>query len=161
MKETEQAVYEPGRGPGPTVLEQDRLAALLAAHQMGALATTRQDGRPHLSTVAYGWDEAARTIRISTTIDRLKVRHLRRDPRAALYVSTADFLSFVVAEGEAELSEVSATPGDAVGRELLAMAPPFDDPADERAFLRNMAADRRLVIRLGVRRLYGTALDIP
>ncbi|TLK47139.1 TIGR03618 family F420-dependent PPOX class oxidoreductase, partial [Glutamicibacter sp. V16R2B1] len=149
MSTTDQPVaYGPGRGPGPVVLAEDGLVRLLAAHQVGALATTRRDGTPQLSTVAYVWDPAGRTVRISTTADRLKVRHLRRDPRASLYVSTADFVSFVVAEGEAELSEVSTTPGDEAGRELLALAPAFEDPADEQAFLRNMAADRRLVIRI-------------
>ncbi|WP_018505743.1 TIGR03618 family F420-dependent PPOX class oxidoreductase [Parafrankia discariae] len=153
--------YGPGRGPGALALTDDRLSQIVAAHQMGALASNRRDGHPHLSTVAYSWDPAERTIRISTTEDRLKVRLLRRDPRAALYVTAPDHLSFAVAQGTVELSEVSSVPGDPAGRELLALQPPFADPALEGEFLRNMAADRRLVIRLRVSRLYGTALDIP
>ncbi|MCW2919060.1 MAG: hypothetical protein JWN52_7128, partial [Actinomycetia bacterium] len=86
---------------------------------------------------------------------------LRRDPRSTLYVSSGDFLSFVVAEAEAELSAVSTVPGDEPGRELLGMQPAFDRPEDEAAFLENMVADRRLVIRLRVSRLYGTAIDLP
>jgi hypothetical protein len=68
--------------------------------------------------------------------------------------------SFAVAEGSAEVSETTAVPGDAVGRELLAMLPPAARPEDEDAFLTQQVAERRVVIRLRVDRLYGTALDI-
>jgi hypothetical protein len=89
------------------------------------------------------------------------VRHLRRDPRATLHVQGESVLSYAVAEGEARVSEPSARAGDPVGRELLAMAGGFDDPADETAFLEQMAKDRRVVISLSVSRLYGAALDGP
>ncbi|WP_020673470.1 PPOX class F420-dependent oxidoreductase [Amycolatopsis nigrescens] len=151
---------KPGSGPGPKALSGDDLDGILAAHQFGVLASNKRNGRPHLTTMAYVWDPAERVLRISTTADRAKVRQLRRDPRAALHVSGGDFWSFVVAEGEVELSEISTTPGDAAGRELLKLRPPFDDPAEENAFLEQMVADRRLVIRLRVERTYGTALDL-
>jgi PPOX class probable F420-dependent enzyme len=147
--------------PAPRSLADDELSKLLAAQRFGALATNRSDGHPHLSTVLYDWDAERRVVRISTVADRLKVRQLNRDPRCALYVASDDFWSYVVAEGEAELSPVSAEPGDEVGRELLDMQPAFAEPADEQAFLRQMVADRRLVIRLPVTRLYGTALSVP
>ncbi len=51
-------------------------------------------------------------------------------------------------------------PGDTVGRELLAMLPPAARPEDEEAFRTQQVAERRLVIRLRVARLYGPALDI-
>lgn len=153
--------YGPGQGPGPLPQSGDELAALLAGHQMGALATNGRDGFPRLSTVAYHWDPLERVARISTTADRAKVRQLRRDPRAALYVSSADFMAFVVAQGTAELSAVSEEPGDEVGRELLGLQPPYENAEDEKAFLAQMVRDRRLVIRLRVSRLYGTRLDVP
>ena len=151
----------PGSGPAPTALSDDALVRFLAEHQFGALATNKSSGHPHLSTVLYSWDGGERIARISTTADRLKVRQLRKDPRAALYVSSEDHWSFAVVEGTAELSPVSITPGDPTGLELLGMVPPFDGPAEQDAFLRQMVADRRLVIRLRADRLYGTALDIP
>ncbi len=85
---------------------------------------------------------------------------LRRDPRAAVHVPGGDVWSFAVAEGEAEVSEVTTTPGDATGRELLAMVPGAAKPQDEDAFLEQLVAERRVVIRLKVSRLYGTALDV-
>lgn len=56
-------------------------------------------------------------------------------PRAALHVPGGDVWSFTVAEGEAEVSEVTTVPRDAVGRELLAMTPQGAEPEDEDAFL--------------------------
>lgn len=69
-------------------------------------------------------------------------------------------MAFAVAEGPAEVSPVSVVPGDETGRELLAMQAPFTDPADETAFFRNVAGDRRVVIRLRVDRLYGGGLGV-
>jgi PPOX class probable F420-dependent enzyme len=153
-------VHEPGRGPGPATPTEEASSRLLAAHSLGTLATVNRGGFPHLSTVAYAWDPAERVVRIGSTAGRAKVRQLTRDPHAALHVGSADHLAFAVAEGLAEVSPVSAVPGDETGRELLAMQAPFDDPGDEAAFLRNMVEDRRVVIRLRVERLYGGGLDV-
>ncbi|MEV0400921.1 PPOX class F420-dependent oxidoreductase [Actinoallomurus sp. NPDC050550] len=150
----------PGSGPAPVALSDDALVRFLAEHRFGALATNKSSGHPHLSTVLYSWDGGERIARISTTADRLKVRHLRKDPRSALYVSSEDHWSFAVAEGTAEISPVTTTPGDPTGLELLGMVPPFEDSEEQAAFLKQMVADQRLVIRLRVSRLYGTALDI-
>ncbi|MCZ4124222.1 PPOX class F420-dependent oxidoreductase [Streptomyces sp. H39-S7] len=147
-------------GPAPRVMTDDALSALLAAHQFGILATNKRSGHPHLTTMLYHWDPEARIVRFSTTADRVKVRHLRNDARAALHVSSEDHWSFSVAEGEAEVSETTTEPGDAVGRELLAMLPASAHLADEEPFLAQLVAEQRLVIRLKVNRLYGTALDV-
>ncbi|GAB2826686.1 pyridoxamine 5'-phosphate oxidase family protein [Streptomyces daliensis] len=150
---------EESGGPAPRPLTEDALSALLGAHRFGTLATVRRDGYPHLTTMLYSWDPAARLVRFSTTEDRLKVRQLRNNPRASLHVATEDHWTFAVAEGDAELSEPTAVPGDAVGRELLAMLPESLAPQDEAAFFAQQTAERRVVIRLKVSRLYGTAID--
>ncbi|THC49880.1 PPOX class F420-dependent oxidoreductase [Streptomyces sp. Akac8] len=146
--------------PGPRPLSDEALSRLLADQRFGTLATVKRSGHPHLSTMGYVWDADARVLRFSTMADRVKVAHLRRDPHAALHVQGDDVRSFAVAEGEAELSDVTTVPGDAVGRELLGIASRFGPPEDEAAFLRQLADERRLLIRLQVTRLYGTALDI-
>ncbi|WP_016910182.1 pyridoxamine 5'-phosphate oxidase family protein [Streptomyces xiaopingdaonensis] len=145
--------------PGPRGLTDDTLSAMLAAQQFGTLATNKRNGHPHLTTMLYSWDAEARLVRFSTTADRVKVAQLRRDPRAALHVSGGDVWSFAVAEGEAEVSEPTATPGDAIGRELLAIVPEPGKPLDEEAFFEQLVAERRVVVRLRAQRLYGTALD--
>lgn len=162
MSSTNQdAVRDDSAGPTPRKLSVDELSRLLAGQQFGVLASTGSRGHPHLSTVLYHWDPTDRLLRISTTADRVKVRQLRRDPRVALHVSGPNVWSFAVAEGTADLSPVTVAPGDAIGRELLSLTPGFADPAAESAFLAQLVAERRLVIRIPVNRLYGTALDLP
>ncbi|MFF3662768.1 pyridoxamine 5'-phosphate oxidase family protein [Streptomyces olivochromogenes] len=146
--------------PAPRSLSDEALSNLLGQQQFGTLATIKRSGYPHLTTMVYSWDPEARIVRFSTTADRVKVQHLRRNPRAALHVSGGDVWSFAVAEGETVVSESTAVPGDAVGRELLGMIPKSGRPEDEAAFLEELVAERRVVIRLKVDRLYGTVLDI-
>ncbi|MER6570813.1 PPOX class F420-dependent oxidoreductase [Streptomyces sp. NPDC001093] len=148
------------QGPAPRPLSDEALSDLLAKQQFGTLATVKRSGHPHLTTMLYAWDPQSRVVRLSTTADRAKAKQLRRDPRAALHVQGGDVWSFAVAEGSAEVSETTTVPGDAVGRELLAMLPPTARPEHEDAFLAQQVAERRVVIRLRVDRLYGTALDI-
>ncbi|MFE0369833.1 pyridoxamine 5'-phosphate oxidase family protein [Streptomyces tendae] len=148
------------QGPAPRPLSDEALSALLGKQQFGTLATVKRSGHPHLTTMLYSWDPESRTVRFSTTADRVKVGHLRRNPRAALHVQGGDVWSFAVAEGEGEVSESTTSPGDAVGLELLAMVPQAAKPEDEEAFLEQLVAERRVVIRLKVDRLYGTALDV-
>ncbi|WP_329157844.1 TIGR03618 family F420-dependent PPOX class oxidoreductase [Streptomyces sp. NBC_01717] len=152
---------QPGAGPAPRVLTDDELSRLLSDQQFGVLSFVRRSGHPHLSTVLYDWHPVERVLRISATADRLKVRRLRNAPRAALHVQGPDVFSFAVVEGDAEVSEETTVPGDATGRELLAMTPGFEDKEEEAAFLEQVVADRRVVIRIRVSRLYGTSLDVP
>ncbi|MFH8661043.1 PPOX class F420-dependent oxidoreductase [Streptomyces afghaniensis] len=146
--------------PAPRPLSDEALSALLGKQQFGTLATVKRNGRPHLTTMVYSWDAEARIVRFSTTADRVKVRQLRHDPRAALHVQGGDVWSFAVAEGEAEVSDVTTVPGDEVGRELLGIIPEEARPQDEDVFLEQLVAEHRVVVRLHVDRLYGTALDI-
>uniref|UniRef100_A0AAU3HQI5 TIGR03618 family F420-dependent PPOX class oxidoreductase n=1 Tax=Streptomyces sp. NBC_01393 TaxID=2903851 RepID=A0AAU3HQI5_9ACTN len=146
--------------PEPRPLSDVALSSLLGRQQFGTLATIKRSGHPHLTTMVYSWDPEARVVRFSTTADRVKVRHLRRNPRAALHVSGGDVWSFAVAEGETVVSESTTVPGDAVGLELLGMIPQAARPEDEDAYLEELVAERRVVIRLKVDRLYGTVLDI-
>ncbi|MFI0813251.1 pyridoxamine 5'-phosphate oxidase family protein [Streptomyces echinatus] len=148
------------QGPAPRPLSEQALSDLLGSQQFGTLATVKRSGHPHLTTMLYNWEPAIRTVRFSTTAERVKVKHLRRNPRVALHVQGGDVWSFAVAEGEAEVSEITTVPGDAVGRELLGMIPVAMRPGDEDAFLTQLVAERRVVIRLRVDRLYGTALDV-
>ncbi|WP_338697933.1 TIGR03618 family F420-dependent PPOX class oxidoreductase [Streptomyces sp. Q6] len=146
-------------GAPPRSLTESELQQILEEGNFGVLASVRATGHPHLTTVLYHWSPEERMLRISTTEGRLKPRHYRADPHAALHVRRDDF-AFAVAEGEVEVTDPTAEPGDAVGRELLAMAGDFPSEADEKAFLAEVVAERRVVVRIKVARLYGTALDI-
>ena len=131
-------------------------AELIGARRQGVLVTLRKDGWPQLSNVNYAWDAESQTIRISTTDDRAKTHNLRRDPRASFYVTTGDFWSYAVVDGDAELSAVAQDPHDAAVEELIdvyrAVQGEHPDRDDYRAA---KVRDRRLVVRLRADRAYG------
>ncbi|WP_282778505.1 MULTISPECIES: PPOX class F420-dependent oxidoreductase [unclassified Nocardia] len=124
-------------------------------HSRSVLATIRKDTRPQLSNVTH-WVAEDGIIRISITADRAKYHNLRREPWAALHVTSEDFWSYAVLEGKAELSPVAAEEGDATVEELIAYYralsgehPDWDD------YRRAMVADRRVVVRITTTRAYG------
>jgi PPOX class probable F420-dependent enzyme len=140
---------------------EERLLDLIAARQQGVLAAVLRNGYPHLSNVLYLWDPARRIARISTTADRVKAQALANAPRAALHVAGDHFWSYAVANCDAELSDVAATPGDEACRELLEIHSAFYGTLEESTFFTQMIEARRLVIRLRVKRVYGVLLDTP
>jgi PPOX class probable F420-dependent enzyme len=137
------------------VADEQALLDLIAANKEAALAIVKSDGYPQLSNVYYLWDPAERIARISTTADRVKGRVLRRDPHAALYVPGDNFYSWAVAEGDAELSDVTTSPGDAAAQETLPIYEMIGLADDRDAVFAQMIEQQRLVIRLRVKRVYG------
>ncbi|MGW0173217.1 PPOX class F420-dependent oxidoreductase [Rhodococcus sp. NPDC003322] len=139
-----------------------RLLDLVAAHARGVLTTIKRDGRPQLSNVVYAWDPETRTARVSVTADRAKTRNAARDPRVSLHVSAGDFWSYAVVEGDAELTAVATDPHDAAADELVDVyrrATGTEHP-DWEEFRRAMVAERRRVLRIHTRRVYGMA-ELP
>jgi PPOX class probable F420-dependent enzyme len=118
----------------------------------GVLAVIGTRGMPHLSNVYYLFDPANRTIRMSTTTDRAKGRHLLRDPRASLYVAGTDFLKFAVAEGHASLA-IAKQSGDPAIDELFDVHTRLGATTVRTGFDDEMIADHRMVVRLHVERV--------
>lgn len=139
------------------LLTADQARDFLAEHRRGTLATIKSsDGRPQISNIAYA--TLGETVGISVTTGRAKVANVRRDPRVSLHVSSADFWTYVVAEGDAELSPPAREAGDATCRRLLdiyevAAGKPHPDP-DE--FHQAMVDEQRLVLSFVPTRLYPT-----
>lgn len=133
--------------------------ALLADARLGVLATIKSDGRPQLSPVTPFYDRAAGTLRVSMTEGRAKTANLRRDPRAALEVTSADGRSWATAEGTATLTGPGTDPDgpevDALVEYYRAAAGEHPDWAEYRAV---MVADRRVLMTLRVEKVYGEKL---
>jgi PPOX class probable F420-dependent enzyme len=124
-------------------------------HRRCVLITLKKDGRPQSSHVSQ-WTDAEGVVRVSLTADRAKTKNLERDARVSLHLQADDFWSYVVLEGEADLSPVAASPDDATVDELVAYYravsgehPDWDD------YRRAMVADRRLVLRVRPTYAYG------
>ena len=93
-------------------------ALVYAADQRNTLLTTlRRDGRPQQSVVFYLLDGDQFTI--SLTDERAKVKNLRRDPRAALFIPSDDVFMWAAFDGTVVLSDVATDPDDDVCDQLV------------------------------------------
>ena len=138
-------------------MELDQALTYVRQHQRGVLLTLRADGRPQASNIGYVVGDDG-LVRISATADRAKSANARRDPRVSLHVTAEDFWSYVVLEGDADVSPTAAAPDDATVDELVelyrSMQGEHPDWDDYRAAMVN---DRRLVIRIRPTHAYGMA----
>jgi PPOX class probable F420-dependent enzyme len=122
----------------------------------GVLATVKVDGRPQLSNIMFGI-AADGVVRISVTETRAKTANVRRDPRVSLHVTAADFWSYVVLEGEGELTPVALDPDDATVDELVDLYRDLQgEHPDWAEYRAAMVTDQRLVLRLRASRAYGS-----
>jgi len=82
----------------------ERRQFLLESTRTGKVATTRADGRPHVTPVWFTVD--GDEILFTTHETSLKAKAIRRDPRVAMCVDdqTPPY-SYVLVEGNAELSD--------------------------------------------------------
>ncbi|MFI9814348.1 PPOX class F420-dependent oxidoreductase [Saccharothrix variisporea] len=130
--------------------------ALLSESRLGVLATLKSDGRPQLSPVTPFYDREAGKILISTREGLAKTTNLRRDPRAALEVTSADGWSWATAEGTATLTGPSTDPN---GPEVEALVAYYRAAAGEHPdwdeYRSVMVSDRRVLITLTVEHVYG------
>ena len=136
----------------------DALERLLTQVNRSVLATIKRDGRPQLSNVTHHYEPNTRIARISIRDPLAKTRNLRRDPRASLHIASADFWSWTIAEGTAELTPVAADPHDATVAELVDYYRAIrGEHPDWDEYRQAMVRDKRLVLRLRVERCYGQA----
>ncbi|MFF1872671.1 PPOX class F420-dependent oxidoreductase [Streptomyces sp. CB03911] len=129
---------------------------LLGASRLGVLATIKSDGRPQLSPVMPFYDQEAEILYVSMTEGRAKTANLRRDPRAALEVTSADGRSWATAEGEVTLTGPGADPH---GPEVEALVRYYRTAAGEHPdwdeYRAVMVADRRVLMMMKVDHVYG------
>ncbi|TCK00120.1 PPOX class F420-dependent oxidoreductase [Nocardia alba] len=135
------------------------LHALIADSRIGILATIKASGLPQLSPVTPYYDRAAGTIYVSMTEGRAKTINLRRDPRAALEVTSADGWSWATAEGTATLTGPGTDPN---GPEVEALVDYYRAAAGEHPdwneYREVMVADRRVLMSLTVEHVYGAKI---
>jgi PPOX class probable F420-dependent enzyme len=117
-------------------------------HHRGVLATMRKDGRPQMSPIAAAVD-ADGLIAISSRETAIKVKNLRRDPRASLCAMNDGFYGdWVQLDGTAEILSLPAAMEPLVEyyRSLSGEHPDWDD------YRAAMERDQRLLIRIRVER---------
>lgn len=114
---------------------------------------------PQLSPVTPFYDRDADVVLVSIAEGRAKTANLRRDPRAAIEVTDAGGYTWATAEGVARL----IGPGDdPAGPEVAALVDYYRKAAGEHPdwdeYRQVMVADRRVLLRLSVDRIYGQRL---
>ncbi|MDT3442956.1 MULTISPECIES: PPOX class F420-dependent oxidoreductase [unclassified Pseudofrankia] len=133
--------------------------ALLAESRLGVLATIKSDGRPQLSPVLPYYDHGAGVLYVSMTEGRAKTANLRRDPRAALEVTSPDGRAWATAEGGATLIGPGSDP---LGPEVDALVDYYRLAAGEHPdwdeYRSAMVSDRRVLMTMTVDHVYGTRL---
>lgn len=135
------------------------LRQLIADSRIGVLATIKANGMPQLSPVTPWYDRAADTIYVSITANRAKAANLRRDPRAAIEVTSPDGWSWATAEGPVTLIGPGDDPN---GPEVQALVDYYraaaGDHPDWAEYRRVMVDDRRVLMALKVAHVYGAKL---
>jgi PPOX class probable F420-dependent enzyme len=129
---------------------------LLAESRLGVLATIKSDGLPQLSPVTPYYDQDAGVIYVSITEGRAKTANLRRDPRAALEVTSSDGWAWATAEGTVTLTGPGIDPH---GPEVEALVDYYRSAAGEHPdwdeYRSVMVSDRRVLMALAVDHVYG------
>jgi PPOX class probable F420-dependent enzyme len=129
---------------------------LLSESRIGVLATIKANGIPQLSPVTPFYDRDADVVRVSMTDGRAKTANLRRDPRAALEVTSQDGWAWATAEGSVTLIGPGTDPN---GPEVEALVDYYRAAAGEHPdwdeYRSVMVSDRRVLMTLAVQRVYG------
>ena len=129
-------------------MQLDEAGEFLRANHRTVLATVRADGRPQMSPVTCGLDDAGRVI-ISTRETAVKTRNLRRNPLASLCVFTDAFFGpWVQLEGKAEIISLPEAMEFLVEYYRLVSGehPDWDD------YRAAMLRERRCLIRIDITR---------
>lgn len=133
--------------------------ALLAESRLGVLATLKSDGRPQLSPVMPFYDRGTGALYVSMNEGRAKTANLRRDPRAALEVTSPDGWAWATAEGPVTLTGPGTDPHgpevDALVDYYRLAAGEHPDWAEYRSV---MVSDRHVLMTMAVDHVYGAQL---
>jgi PPOX class probable F420-dependent enzyme len=129
-------------------MDLERARDFLRRNHRAVLATYHADGRSQLSPVTVGVDDAGHLV-ISTRETAVKVRNLRRDPRATVCVLTEQFFGeWMQIEGEARIVSLPDAMEPLVDyyRSISGEHPDWDD------YRAAMERDRRVIVRITITR---------
>jgi len=129
-------------------VEPDAALDFIRDNHRAVLATTRADGGTQLSLVAAGVDDQGQVV-VSTRETAMKVKNLRRHPRASLLVFTDAFYGeWVQVEGATEVVSLPEAM-DGLVEYYRRLSGEHPDWAEYRAA---MVSDKRVLLRITVER---------
>ena len=120
----------------------DDVLAFVAERHLATLTTLRSDGSPHVVPVGFGYDHAARLVRVITSPGSQKVANADRGGRAA--VSQVDGGRWLTFEGEVRV----VRDPDAVAAAVAAYTERYQTPRER---------PDRVALEISVDRVLGRA----
>ena len=136
----------------------DSVRDFLTRNHNAVVTTFRRSGAAQLSIVTVG--PYAGGAAFTTTEGRAKLANLRRDPRCSILVSAANWSSYLVLEGRAEVRAADNTDPDELRDSLRAVyvAASGSEHPNWDEYDQAMRADRRAAVIVVPDRVYGAAL---
>lgn len=127
----------------------DKVREFLAEHHSAIQATTRADGTPHQARIDVGLVKGK--LWSSATQDRVRTKHLRRDPRCSLLVLGKTPWHWLGLDCRVNILEGEDAPqlNLALYRELAG------EPDDLEEYLAAMVTERRIIYEFEVLNTYG------
>lgn len=129
-------------------MDAEQARAFLRDHHRAVLATFRRDGRVQMSPITVAVDGDGAVV-ISSRETAVKVRNLRRDPRATVCAFTDRFFGeWVLVEGRAEIVSLPEAMDGLIDyyRRAAGEHPDWDD------YRAAMERDQRVLIRIPIER---------
>jgi PPOX class probable F420-dependent enzyme len=130
-------------------MDLDKARDWLRTNHRAVLATMRRDGTPQLSPVAVTVDDAGRVV-VSSREPAIKVKNVRRDPRAWVCAFPDSFWGqdFVQVEGDVTVVSLPEAMDGLIDyyRSISGEHPDWDD------YRAAMESERRCLIRLDLTR---------
>jgi PPOX class probable F420-dependent enzyme len=128
----------------------ERVRAFLEKHHGAVMVTLKGDGRPHVARVGVGLVDGK--LESSGTQDRVRTKHLRRDPRATLFVMNSENpWSWLALETTVTILDGE----DAPQRNLALYRVLAGEPEDVDEYLAAMVNEKRLIYRFDIKGVYG------
>ena len=127
----------------------EKVRRFLENHRDAVMATTKKDGMPHVARIGVGLVDGK--LWSSATQDRVRTKHLRRDPRAALMVMGDDRWQWMGLE-----TTVTILDGpDAPQLNLKLYRTLAGEPDDVDEYLEAMVKEKRLIYEFEILKSYG------
>ena len=124
----------------------DKQAKLFLDKNLGAVATIREDGTPHVTPVWVDYD--GESVLFNTAAPRAKWKNLKRDPRVTVEVhSLEDPYEYVMVSGTAELDEDE----EEANRHIDKMSLKYRGVPN---FQSHRPGERRVIVRVKPERVY-------
>jgi PPOX class probable F420-dependent enzyme len=127
----------------------ERVQRFLLDNHAAIMVTLKDDGTPHVARVGIGLVDGR--LWSSGTQTRLRTRHLRRDPRAVLFVLSDSPWVWLALECRAKILDGP----EAVERNLALYRVLAGEPDDLDEYRRAMVDEQRLIYEFSIQRAYG------